>query len=261
MGAAYGPYREPAAHDRAWHWVAAVDPDLALLQETNAPDWVRQRWTLHDEAHEFWASAIVTRPGLDLRPVAFDPASVLGRFGSYLATAELVLADGTALLVASVHTRATVASARGTHGLDRAAIARPSVGEPWWNDVAFAGYRELVEGRPFLVGGDWNTSRWCDADGNPTPSGADFFARAEAAGWRELSLDGDGHEGRTWYGSTNPRPHQPDHVFADPATAATASDFAIEPWPVTALGLSDHAPLLLEIDVRVATADEDATID
>ena len=33
MGAAYGPYRQPAAHDRAWHWVAAVDPDLALLQE------------------------------------------------------------------------------------------------------------------------------------------------------------------------------------------------------------------------------------
>ena len=36
------------------------------------------------------------------------------------------MADGSSLLVASVHTRATVASARGTHGLDRVAISRPS---------------------------------------------------------------------------------------------------------------------------------------
>jgi hypothetical protein len=62
MGAAYGPYREPTAHDRAWHWVAAVDRDLALLQETSVPDWVRERWTLHDEPPELWATESVVRP-------------------------------------------------------------------------------------------------------------------------------------------------------------------------------------------------------
>ena len=107
---------------------------------------------------EFWASAIVTRPGLDLRPVAFDPASVLGRFGSYLSTAELVLADGTGLLVASVHARATGAARGGTHGSPRR--DRPSLGGRTLVERRhLPGYRELVDGRRFILGGDWNTSR------------------------------------------------------------------------------------------------------
>jgi len=171
------------------------------------------------------ARVLRQRPGraVRARPAPDPPGAgpIPGRLGACHATGELALPDGSSFLVASVHGRATVASARGTAGLDRAAIARPSVGEPWWNDVAFAGDRELVEGhRFFLLGGDWNTSRRLDADAVPTPAGADFFARSEAAGWVELSLDADGREGKTWYGSTNPRTRQPDHLFADPTTAA-----------------------------------------
>jgi hypothetical protein len=84
---------------------------------------------------------------------------------------------------------------------DRAAIARASVGVPWWNDVAFAGYRSLVEQRRFLIGGDWNTARYVDAEGVPSPAGAEFLDRAAAVGWVDLTLFGEGREGRTWYGS------------------------------------------------------------
>ena len=164
LGAAAGRWRDdPALHDRAWHWIAAVDPDNR-----------------------------------------------------------------------------------------REEIARPSVGVPWWNDVAFAGFRDLVDGRRFIIAGDWNTSRWADVDGIPTPAGAEFFARAAAAGWVELSLDSDGREGKTWYGSTNPRTHLPDHVFADAETAATLRSFRIDPYPVEAQGLSDHAPMILELDLEIA---------
>ena len=142
------------------------------------------------------------------------------------------MADGIPVFVSSVHTSARLAPERGHPGFDRAAIARPSVGEPWWNDVAFAAYRELLADRRFILAGDWNTSRWLNAEGVPTVAGAEFFARAEDAGWVELSLDADGREGKTWFGSNNPRTHQPDHVFADPKTAATLGSFAIEPWPV-----------------------------
>ena len=44
MGAAFGPYGQ--WHDRAWHWLAALDPDLALLQECVPPDWAHERWTV-----------------------------------------------------------------------------------------------------------------------------------------------------------------------------------------------------------------------
>jgi endonuclease/exonuclease/phosphatase family metal-dependent hydrolase len=71
----------------------------------------------------------------------------------------------------------------------------------------------------------------------------------------ELSLDPDGHEGKTWYGSTNPRTSQLDHVFADATTAASLRSFRIDPHPVEAYGLSDHAPMILELDLTVATAE------
>jgi hypothetical protein len=84
-----------------------------------------------------------------------------------------------------------------------------------------------------------------DADGIPNPDGQEFFDRAAAAGSIELSLDPDGREGRTWYGSTNPRVSQLDHTFADAETAATLRSFRIDPYPVEVLGLSDHAPMIL----------------
>ena len=35
---------EPELHERAWHWIAEIDPDLAFLQETRPPEWARERW-------------------------------------------------------------------------------------------------------------------------------------------------------------------------------------------------------------------------
>ena len=255
LGAAYGRWREePDLHDRAWHWIAALDPDIAFLQETRPPAWATERWQVLTGPYQFFASALVARRGIELRPVELPVGGALDGFGAYLATAEIGLAGGGSLLVSSAHTSARLAPESGHPGLDRSAIARPSVGEPWWNDVAFAGYRELVVDRRFLIAGDWNTARWLDAEGVPTADGLEFFQRAADAGWVDISLDADGREGKSWYGSDNPRPYQPDHVFADRETAATLRTFAIEPWPVSALGLSDHAPLVFELELEVAVA-------
>ena len=79
--------------------------------------------------------------------------------------------------------------------------------------------------------------------------GAEFFARADRAGWLELTLDPDGRQGRTWYGPGGPRPYQPDHVFGDPGTANRLRSATIEAYPVETLGLSDHAPLVLELEL------------
>jgi endonuclease/exonuclease/phosphatase family metal-dependent hydrolase len=254
LGAAAGRWRdEPSLHDRAWHWIAAVDPDLAFLQETRPPAWARERWEVLTLSYHFWASAIVGRQGSPLRVVAPPSGGVLDKAGSYHAFAELELASGDPLLLASVHTPPNEAPSWGyREHFRREEIARPSVCKPWWNDVAFAGFRELVEGRRFLLAGDWNTARWVDADGVPEPAGAEFFERATGAGWVELSLDADGREGKTWYGSTNPRTCQLDHVFADRTTAGTLQSFRIDPYPVEVHGLSDHAPMILELGLEIA---------
>jgi exonuclease III len=253
LGAAYGRWRdEPRLHDRAWHWIAALDPDIACLQETRPPAWVTERWKVQHGHYESFASALISRPGLDLSPMQLPVDGALERFGAYLATAELSLDGGGSLIVASVHTSARAARESGHPGMDRSAIARLSVGEPWWNDVAFAGFRELLAGRRFLVAGDWNTARWIDEVGVPNPPGLEFFDRAASVGWVDVTLGPDGREGKTWFGSPNPRPYQPDHAFADPLTAALIRSFRIEPWPVVSLGLSDHAPFLIDIDLELA---------
>lgn len=250
LGAAFGRWRDdPALHERAWHWVAAVDPDLALLQEVRPPVWAPGRWDVEMGPFKWFASAVLARRGLGLRPVAPPDGGVLDRFGSYLATAELEVPGLGPLVVASVHTPAREASERSHPGLDRAALARPGTDGPWLNDVAFAGYRPLLEGRRFVVGGDWNTSRWVDEHGVADVAGAAFFDRAASAGWVEVSLDSEGGEGKSWYGSSSPRTHQADHIFTDAITATAVRSFAIEPWPVASLGLSDHAPLVLELGV------------
>jgi hypothetical protein len=255
MGAGYEPYIQ--WHDRAWRWLATLDADLALLQECVPPDWARERWTFVNLPFQFWASAIVAKPTLGLRPLELDPSSLLGRFGSYLASGEMPTPEGSPMLVASVHTRAAEAPDWVTTGHDRNAIARESVGVPWSNDVAFAGYRDLLAARPagsrFLIGGDWNTARFVDEQRVPKAEGAEFFQRSAEVGWREITLDADGHEGRTWYGPGGPLPYQPDHVFADAAIAKQVRTMEIEAYPVETLGLSDHAPLVLELELDAGT--------
>jgi endonuclease/exonuclease/phosphatase family metal-dependent hydrolase len=254
LGAAAGRWRDqPDLHDRSWHWIAAVDPDLAFLQETQPPEWARERWEVLTLPHHFWASAIVARAGSPLRVVAPPADGVLDKAGSYHAFGELDLGTGDPLFVASVHASPNEAPAWGHRGYHRSEIARASVGKPWWNDVTFVGFRDLVAGRRFLLAGDWNTSRCLDTNGVSEPAGQEFFDRAAAAGWAEISLDADGREGKTWYGSTNPRTSQLDHVFADATTAASLRSYRIDPYPVESYGLSDHAPLILGLDLEIAT--------
>ncbi len=62
-------------------------------------------------------------------------------------------------------------------------------------------------------------------------------------------LDVDGREGRTWFGSRVEAVFQPDHVFSDTATRARRTAFEIDSWPATRVDLSDHAALVLTLDV------------
>lgn len=244
LGAAFGPYR--VDHDRAWRWIAAADPDIALIQECAPPPWAYDRWSIHHLRFEHWASAVVTRREADVVPVIPAPGSTVERAGAYLATVEWQ-SSSDAILVASVHTRAAEAPPWLLAGRDPDELARPSVGVPWWNDAVYRDYLELSAGRRFIVGGDWNTARYLDSDGRPTEDGQAFFDRADADGWIDISLM-DGREGRSWYGTDNPRPYQPDHVFTDAATARLLTRALIDPSPAAVFALSDHAPLVLELD-------------
>jgi hypothetical protein len=244
LAAAYGPFIE--RHDEAWRWLEAAAPDVALLQEAIPPAWAGERWTIVRRPSSAWGSAVIARPSIGLRAVELAPDSLLGRFRGWLATAAI--GD---LVVASVHARAKPAPDWLTADHDRMAMARPGEDDPWSNDVAFAAYRDLVGRGPFLVGGDWNTGRYAALDGSISDRSAAFFSRAADAGWVELSLDEQGREGRSWFGGSPRRSYQPDHVFADFGTGGLRRSATIDRVPAE-LGLSDHAPLVVDLDLEAA---------
>jgi hypothetical protein len=148
-------------HERAWHFLVSLGADIALVQEAIPPDWIRERWQVHREPSQLaWGSAVIVSDGLTMRPIAPAADSVLATFWSYVSTVDVTLPDGTDLLVGSVHATAKAAFPKQLIGLDADAIRRPSVDMPWMNDLAHFGYQQLAKGRSFLIGGDWNISRF-----------------------------------------------------------------------------------------------------
>jgi len=227
-------------HDRAWHYLAALDPDIALLQEVVPPAWARDRWTIEARPLRDWGTAIVAKPGLKLQRTPETDA--------YSTTGTVSLADGTELLVASVHTQVGKALPEHYVGLDPEAVRRPRQAVPHHNDIAYAFHRERVQGRRFLVSGDWNIARLWDQS-HPSAHEADFFTRAEADGWVECyRLFHPEGEGRTWFRGTD-APYQLDHAFCDPETAVHLAACDIYAHPAEMLRLSDHAPLILQLDL------------
>lgn len=233
-------------HDRAWHYIAALDPDLAMLQEVRPqlPPWVYERWTVVRPQVKFFGSAILAKPDLRLASLPGQVGGVLGQEG-YVVTAIAMMTGGSSMLVASIHAPARPAT-DGAHidGLDPDAIRRPSAPVPWSNDLAYANARRLIEGQRFLVSGDWNVSRLRDTVDGGT-AGAEFFERAERDGWRECYRVFHAEEGRTWFHEGDP-PYQVDHAFCDAETAKTLEACSIYSQAAEDLKLSDHAPMILE---------------
>jgi exonuclease III len=112
---------------------------------------------------------------------------------------------------------------------DPLAIKRPEEKVPYPNDVAYALYRARVQGRRFLVSGDWNIARLWD-DYHPGTREADFFARAELDGWIDCYRLFNEQEGRTWFRGRDIG-YQLDHAFCDPETARRITACYIEPEP------------------------------
>jgi endonuclease/exonuclease/phosphatase family metal-dependent hydrolase len=237
-------------HERAWRYLEALDPDLALLQEVHPPDWAvtRKGWTMVPGRFTEWGSVILAKTFLQLTPFQGPIEGRLEAVG-YLATGTVTLPDGASLLVGSVHTPIGTATQEDLGGRDAEALRRPSHKQPpkgpYRNDVAYAIYRDRVPER-FLVSGDWNCSPFLWDALHRGEHEAEFFDRARDDGWMDCyqRFHPEG-EGRTWFRGSEP-PYQMDHAFCDGTTAEALVSCAIDAHPAGALGLSDHAPLFLE---------------
>jgi endonuclease/exonuclease/phosphatase family metal-dependent hydrolase len=239
--------KSAATHERAWHYLASLGPDIALVQEATPPEWSGDIWERAMVDVTTWGSAVLAKGSLGLKPLALRPEVPWERDG-YIASASVTLPDGTSLSLGSVHAPLLRAlSEEQLAGYSPSEIKLPGYTKAWYYDVPFAIYREELQGS-FLVSGDWNVSPdlWDDLHANSHEG--EFFLRAAEHGWRDIYRQFHSSEGRTWFRKGDP-PYQPDHAFCDSATAARIRSCEIDEYPAVTLKVSDHAPLLIEMDV------------
>jgi endonuclease/exonuclease/phosphatase family metal-dependent hydrolase len=116
------------------------------------------------------------------------------------------------------------------------------------SDVAFSGLAGLVTDGRFIVAGDWNTARRYGE--RPTSAQAlEFFDRARKSSWNECATPGQGKEMCTWFKDGQPEA-QLDHAFCDSSLWTLFSAAWVASDAVLRLGLSDHAPLVIDFDVE-----------
>jgi endonuclease/exonuclease/phosphatase family metal-dependent hydrolase len=237
-------FAKPGMHGQAWHYLLGLQPDLAFLQETLPPTWVHGHGFLAAGAFNVWGSAIFS-PRYPLS--AFHPpnGSRAHALGAYLAFAKTTLPDGEEALLTSVHARADFATKRQLGESDSSTLARRSVGRPRVNDLVFAEVDRLRSNAPrFIAAGDWNTGR---TQASAT-AGVEFFDRAKEKGWYDCVWDTFEREERTWFRAGD-KLVQDDHVFCDPSLGGNVRDAWAASDAAEHLGLSDHAPLIVDIDV------------
>ena len=190
-----------------------------MLQETPPPpDQLHVAQLLHDPdyASNSLGSAIYLRNGtarlLELHP----------EHRVWFTVAEVELEEALPLVAVSVHTP-TVPS------------VRPFV------DEAFEELAPLLEGRSFIVGGDFNLSRNYDKVYG-TMHHTEFLDGLPARGFVDCMREASGDEQRTFWGRTK-NAYQNDHVFVSQDLAPSIVSCEVADRG----GLSDHSPLRLTL--------------
>lgn len=248
---------------RQWALLAALAPDIALLQEcrptdlmAHAPMWMSEEYSCVGLLEPGWrlrTSLLVRQPHAFEVP---DPDVLGGRErrwlealpGGVVAAAEVEIADSR-FAVASVHALAAPVLLGDEFDDDRRRLRRDGLEQVWHNDVIVAVFEPWVAGRRFIIGGDWNNSPLFDVN-YPPPSGATtgpssaFFARRAAAGWHDTMRRFHDDDVRTYLDAES-APYELDHVFVDAATydELVGCHALNEP---TFKSLSDHAPVVVD---------------
>jgi endonuclease/exonuclease/phosphatase family metal-dependent hydrolase len=240
MGLADRTRRFVRTREDAWRFLLDLNPDLAFIQETFPPDWVDADRIVRDPFRK-WGS-LVFGPTLDITPFALPEGDPLRALPNYLAFGEVGLGDGLTALLASVHAPPRRAEGDVLGGRDPKDLLR-SVDGPRFNDAIFAALAPLVEGRRFILAGDWNTARRQRTE-RESRAGEEFFERVRRAGWHDCTWEKLDGEIRTWFGPGAIQ--QDDYVFTDQTLGERVERVWVAADAVDERHLSDHAPLIVE---------------
>lgn len=238
-------------HAQAWTWLNEQDVDVALLQETVPPENLGS-WGSAAFQHKYpgkdWGCAVLVREGAYEQWKPEDTMPWLGRVGGAVAVARPAQAPG--LWFASVHSDSSSFESTNkryptmyTDLPPRDGILRCNEKEMWQIEVIAHELQPVLAGTTFVFGGDLNSSLLFG-----DPSEPRLFANLAAQGFTDLRNRHSAEEQQTFF-KAGRRPFQLDHVYSDAATEARCVSWQVLTDVAADLKLSDHAPILVELDV------------
>ena len=246
---------DPAQHERAWAWVRDYPADVFLLQEVVPPGWLTEGVfaTVHyrekvNHSSTKWGSGVFARsPGW----LTYEPVETLPWLGA-LAGSCAIARPGIAGLpwLASLHPNAKRMDPAVISNADVTDVVRCDDDDWWEVDLIAHSLSRLLSGQSFVVGGDLNSSLMLDSGAKL--SNARLFANLREGGFIDLRTPPHPEPEPPTYFKTGTRPMQLDYLMADPTTASGATGWTVLSEVVTELGLSDHAPV--QIDVQVGAS-------
>lgn len=252
-----GRYKTVANRRRQWALLAALQPDIALLQECRpedhrnlAPSWMSEEYRLYGAIPDGWTacSAALVRATLpshspNLTGLPGPAAAWLQLLSGRLAITQVQLGEVAATVV-SVHADAAEVK-DGLTADDHTRLRRPALARAWYPDLVVGALEPLTAGGNFIVGGDWNEARlWDQTTPQHAPGSQQFFEGRAEAGWFDALRKHSPDEVRTYLDRAS-APYELDHVFVDATQYGQLT--ASRPLSEEMLTeLSDHAPLVLD---------------
>ncbi len=211
---------------KAWTYLLDdLDADLALMQETTPPSFAGDQGALIQAQaypNHSWGSAIFVRNG-SAQELALPEAH-----RGFIVAAEVTPPGREPLVVVSVHAKIV----KG--------YVRPNL------DDAFDALYPLLDGRTYIVGGDFNLSRNYDKVYGTTHHTEFLDEVLLGRGFFNAHRKFHAEEEQTFWGRQTKAAYQDDHVYvsADLADAVVRCDVVARDGFE---GLSDHSALTLEL--------------
>ena len=259
--------RRAGATHSAWDYLRELAPDVALLQEvTGIPQWVRSVYDIRlatpptkaDHPQRF-QSAVLVRGQIGA-PVVFGSAipwvnEELERFRSNLIAYRVELEGVPPVNVVCVYSPAWPVNRTRLEGVDLGGVKLTQNPDVWVSDLLVVALRESsAAGLPWIVAGDFNACETFDSWKGGPRGNREWLDRMASLGLVECLRHSQGKLTPTFRRPGKELAHcQIDHLFLSAELATHLLGCRVEPPErIYAQGLSDHLPIVADVESWVA---------
>lgn len=240
-----------ATHEQAWEWLLEESEfDIALLQEAIPPPEVDDMFTSVMFQQRFpdsklnWGNCILSR---DIEYQEVNPA-VNTQWESFVRGPSLIaqpVSDGPWLV--NVHSNAKhIPNFEIEDFRTRGGLTCHSK-QVWEIEVIAHELQSILSTNEFVLGGDLNSALLLDKIYR-RKTNKRLWANLEAQGIHDLRPLHSLEEQQTFF-RDNTHPYQLDHLFGSKTMLSKTALWKVLPEIVTEMGLSDHAPIIIEISL------------